>query len=107
MKLKEKVIKKLRTVIDPELREDVYSLKLIYDIEIDENKSEVSLKFRPTVFQCPMGIQLSIMIKRALMEIKELNKISVEVTDYVQKDLANQYLNSLDNEMLNTIREEK
>lgn len=54
-----------------------------------------------------MGIQLSIMIKRALMEIKELNKISVEVTDYVQKDLANQYLNSLDNEMLNTIREEK
>jgi len=107
MKLKEKIIKKLKTVKDPELREDVYSLKLIHDIETDEDKGEVSLKFRPTVFQCPMGIQLSLMIKRALMDLKELNKINVEVIDYAQKDLANQYLASLDSEMNNIGKEEK
>ncbi len=101
MKLEEKIIKKLKTVKDPELREDVYSLKLIYDIITDEEKGEVSLKFRPTVFQCPMGIQLSIMIKRALMELKELKKIKVEVTEYAQKELANQYLTSLDSEIYN------
>lgn len=107
MNLKEKIIKKLQTVNDPELREDVYSLKLIHDIETDEEKGEVSLKFRPTVFQCPMGIQLSLMIKRALMEIKELNKINVEVIDYAQKEIANQYLSSLDSEMYDIKKEEE
>lgn len=107
MKLKDKIIKKLRTVEDPELRQDVYSLKLIYDIKTDEDKGEVSLKFRPTVYQCPIGIQLSITIKRALMELKELNKIEMEVTDYIQQDLANEYLTSLDNEMYNSLKEEE
>ncbi len=107
MKLENKIIEKLKTVEDPELRQDIYSLKLIYDIKIDEDKGEVSLKFRPTVFQCPIGIQLSISIKRALMEIDELRKIDLEVTDYVQKDLANQYLESLDGEMYNKIKEEE
>ena len=107
MKLKEKIVKKLKTVNDTELRKDVYSLNLIHDIVTDEDKGEVSLKFRPTVFQCPMGIQLSLMIKRALMELKELNKINVEVIDYAQKDLANQYLTSLDSEMYNITKEKK
>ena len=107
MKLINKIIEKLKTVEDPELRQDVYSLKLIYDITVDDEKGGVSLKFRPTVFQCPIGIQLSISIKRALMEIDELKKIDLEVTDYVQKDLANQYLESLDGEMYNKTQEEE
>ncbi|MCK4888846.1 MAG: DUF59 domain-containing protein [Candidatus Aminicenantes bacterium] len=107
MKLTNKIIEKLKTVEDPELRQDVYSLKLIYDITVDDEKGEVSLKFRPTVFQCPIGIQLSISIKRALMEIDGLKKIDLEVTDYVQKDLANQYLESLDGEMYNKTQEEE
>ncbi len=107
MKLEEKIKKKLKTVEDPELRQDVFTLQLVYDIKTDEEKGEVSLKFRPTVFQCPIGIQLSILIKRALMEIPELKKIDLEVTDYVQKELANQYLTSLDNEMYNSVKENK
>jgi len=101
MTLHKKIIEKLKTVKDPELRQDVYSLKLIYDIITDENKGEVSLKFRPTVYQCPLGIQLSILIKRALIGIPELKKINVEVTDYVQKELADKYLKSLDKELHN------
>ena len=107
MKLKNTIIEKLKTIEDPELRQDVYSLKLVFDIKTDEDKGEVSLKFRPTVFQCPIGIQLSIVIKRALMELKELKKIDMEVIDYIQKDLANQYLVSLDSEMYNKIKEEE
>jgi len=107
MTLHDKIIEKLKTVTDPELRQDVYSLKLIYDMETDEEKHEVSLKFRPTVYQCPIGIQLSISIKRALMELKELKKIDIKVTDYIQKDLANQYLISLDCEMNNQTKEEE
>lgn len=99
MTLKEKIIKKLETVMDPELRQDVYSLKLIRSLETDEENGSVSLTFRPTVYQCPMGIQLSIMIKRALMEIGELKKIDMDVIDYEKKELANRYLESLDSEM--------
>ncbi len=97
--MNKKIINQLKSVIDPEVREDVYSLKLIYDIVINEKEKSVSLKFRPTVFQCPLGIQLSLSIKRALMEIDELEKVDVEVTDYILKDEANSYLAALDKKL--------
>ena len=96
MSLNKKVIEQLKSVIDPEVQVDVYTLKLIYDIVINEKEKSVSLKFKPTVVQCPLGIQLSLSIKRALMEIDELEKIDVEVTDYILKDQANSYLAALD-----------
>ncbi|MEN8153445.1 MAG: iron-sulfur cluster assembly protein [Acidobacteriota bacterium] len=96
MSLNKKVIDKLKTVIDPEVRVDVYSLKLVYDIIINEEEKSVSLKFKPTVYQCPLGIQLSLSVKRALLEIDELEKVNVEVTDYILMDKANSYLSALD-----------
>ena len=96
MSLNDKVIEQLKSVIDPEVRENVYSLKLIYDIVINEKEKSVSLKFRPTVFHCPLGIQLSLSVKRALMKIDGLEKVNIEVTDYILKDEANSYLRALD-----------
>jgi metal-sulfur cluster biosynthetic enzyme len=96
MQLKKKIIDKLKTVIDPEVREDIYSLKLIYDIQVDEVKKTVRMKFRPTVYNCPIGIQLALAVKRALLEIDELTKIDIRVTDFRMADEANKYIETLD-----------
>lgn len=96
MSLKKKVIKKLKEVIDPELRENVWDLKLIRDLEVDEKTNNISLKFRPTAYQCPLGIQLSMNIKKKIMEIDEINNIDMEVVDYVMADKANEYLKNME-----------
>ncbi|TYB30352.1 MAG: DUF59 domain-containing protein [Candidatus Mcinerneyibacterium aminivorans] len=94
--LKEKIKIKLKEVIDPELRENVWDLKLVKDLKVNEVKRSVSLKFRPTAYQCPLGIQLAMNIKKKLMKIEELDKIDMKVIDYVMADKANKYLKEMD-----------
>lgn len=99
MQLKYNIIGKFKTVIDPEVRQDIYSLKLVYDIDVDEENKKVKMKFRPTVANCPIGIQLALSVKRALLEIDELKKIDITVTDFKMAEEANRYLKSLDKEL--------
>lgn len=96
MSLREKTIKKLKTVIDPELRENVWNLKLIKNLKINEKEKTVSLKFRPTAYQCPLGIHLSMKIKKKLLEIEELKKVDLKVIDYIMAEKANKYLKDMD-----------
>ena len=96
MLLKEKIIDKLKTVIDPEVRQDVYSLKLVSDIQVDDVKKTVRMMLRPTVYNCPIGIQLALAVKRTLLEIDELTKINIKVIDFRMADEANKYLEALD-----------
>jgi len=96
MQLEEKIIATLKTVVDPEVRQDVYSLKLLSDIRVDEVKKTVSMTFRPTVYNCPIGLQLALSVKRALLEIDELAKIDIKVTDFIMAGEANAYLEALD-----------
>jgi len=56
MVTKEDIIKKLELCIDPELDIDVWTLGLIYDIKIDENKVEILMTF--TSPMCPFGPEL-------------------------------------------------
>lgn len=95
MQLKEKIINKLKTVIDPEIKQDIYSLKLVYDLEVDEGSNTAKMKFRPTVSHCPIGIQLALSVKKALLEIDELEDVDVTVTDFFMAREANEYLESL------------
>jgi metal-sulfur cluster biosynthetic enzyme len=99
MTLRDKIVNRLKTVEDPELKQDVYSLKLVYDIDVDETNKEVRMKFRPTVYNCPLGIQIALSIKRALMDFNELNKIDIIVSDFIMAEEANKYLKSLDKEL--------
>ncbi len=96
MSLKEKVIEKLKTVYDPELRQDVITLKLINNLEVDEEKGYVSLVFRPTTYLCPIGIQLALMIKQAILKLEGVKKVDIEVVDFVYAKQAMEYLKQLD-----------
>ncbi len=95
MGLKNEVIEKLKNIIDPGVRENIWDLHLIYDIEVDEEQRSIELKFKPTVKHCPIGIQLAVMIKTKLMEIDNIGKINIIVTDFVHSEEANKILNEM------------
>ncbi len=97
MELKDKILEALRKVQDPELRQDVVSLGLVRDLEVDQ-EGRVKLTFRPTSFFCPIGIQLALMIKQAVKEVEGVKEVEVKVVDFVWADQAEEYLKSLDKE---------
>ena len=52
--LEEETVKMLKTVFDPEIPVDVYSLGLIYKIDIDDD-ANVSIDMTLTAPNCPMA----------------------------------------------------
>ncbi|MCD6122423.1 MAG: DUF59 domain-containing protein [Spirochaetales bacterium] len=98
MGLMEKVVEMLKKVQDPEVNQDVYSLQLVYDIEVNDNEGIVTLKFRPTVPNCPIGIQLAVGIKQALLSLEEVKRVNLTVTDFYMAYSANKYLEMMDKE---------
>ncbi len=96
MSLRDKVLEKLKNVLDPELKQDVVTLKLVYDLETDEENGTVNIKFRPTVENCPVGIQLAIAIKKAILSIDGVKKANVKVENFIWAKEAEEFLKALD-----------
>ncbi len=96
MSIKENVLDRLKSVYDPELKEDVLTLKLVYDLEVDEQEGVVNIKFKPTVENCPVGLQLSIAIKKALLSVDGVKKANVKVENFIWAKEAEEFLNALD-----------
>ena len=67
MTMKEKVIDVLKHVLDPELGIDVYTLGLIYGVEVSKDGEQARVKMTFTTPLCPYGPQLVGEIKRDLL----------------------------------------
>ena len=77
MDLKEKVIAEIKKIYDPEIPVNIYELGLIYDISI-KNK-DVRVKMTLTSPNCPVAESLPKEVKDSIMEIKEVNKIDLDL----------------------------
>lgn len=88
--LKEKVVERLKGVVDPETGFDVMTMGLIRDLEI--NDYIVSLTFRPSSSLCPLGFKLALMIKEAIRRIPEVRKIRIKAIDFIHADQLNRFL---------------
>jgi len=77
MDLKEKVIDEIKKIYDPEIPVNIYELGLIYDIII-ENKN-VNVKMTLTSPNCPVAESLPKEVKDSIMEIKEVNKVELDL----------------------------
>lgn len=73
---KEKILEKLKEVIDPELGFDIVSLGLIEEISIEENK--VKIKLLPTTPFCPYLPLIIELIENKLREIGFESEIEVD-----------------------------
>jgi len=96
--LKDKIITALKKVEDPEIRMDVVSLKLVYDFDINERDGIVKFKFMPTVPNCPIGVQLAMMIRGTVKEVPGVKKVNLRVENFIYKEQLNKYLEEIEKE---------
>jgi len=81
--LRESILQRLSSVIDPETGVDVVRMRLIEDLEVDEH-GRVSYKFRPATFLCPRAIPLSQEIQQAIAEVEGVTTQNIKVVGYIQ-----------------------
>jgi|TARA_B100001079_G_scaffold93553_1_gene80213 FeS assembly SUF system protein len=78
MNLKDKVIVEIKKIYDPEIPVNIYELGLIYDIKIDK-KNNVKVNMTLTTPNCPVAESLPKEVKDSIMEIKEVNKVDLDL----------------------------
>ena len=78
MNLKDKVIAEIKKIYDPEIPVNIYELGLIYDIKVDE-KNNVKVNMTLTTPNCPVAESLPKEVKDSIMEIKEVNKVDLDL----------------------------
>ena len=78
MSLKDKVIAEIKKIYDPEIPVNIYELGLIYDIKVDE-KNNVKVNMTLTTPNCPVAESLPKEVKDSIMEIKEVNKVDLDL----------------------------
>ncbi len=73
---KEKIIAALKTCNDPELNIDIWTLGLIYKLDVQKEDVKIDMTF--TTPLCPYGPMLVEQIKNALINI-DVKNVDVEV----------------------------
>ena len=77
MDLKEKIIKEIKKIYDPEIPVNIYELGLIYDIAVD--KKNINVKMTLTTPNCPVAESLPKEVKDSIMKVKEVNDVDLEL----------------------------
>ncbi len=96
MSIAHELIYRWSKIIDPEVGMDIISLGLVYDLEVDEERMEVSFKFKPTVPNCPIGHKLALETYYAIAKDETIREIDMKVTDYVYSDQINQLIREIE-----------
>jgi Predicted metal-sulfur cluster biosynthetic enzyme len=74
--LKEKIIKEIKKVYDPEIPVNIYELGLIYKIDIDE-KSNVKVDMTLTSPNCPVAESLPKQVEECILKVKGVSKVKL------------------------------
>lgn len=76
---KEDIIRSIRAVKDPELGIDIYSLGLIYDIDIKEN-GDIFILMTLTAPTCPIAGEMPLMVATAVCSVVGTGVVTVQIT---------------------------
>ena len=76
--LKEKIISEIKKIYDPEIPVNIYELGLIYKIEVNE-ENKVIIEMTLTSPNCPVAESLPKEVKDSIMELKEVNKVDLDL----------------------------
>lgn len=83
MGLRENIIEVLMNCYDPEIPLDLWSLGLIYDVNIskdDTSQKKINIVMSLTTPGCSMGQQMANDIKSKVSELEEVKTVDVEIT---------------------------
>lgn len=78
LRIEEDVVKMLKTVFDPEIPVDVYSLGLIYKIDVDD-EGKVAIDMALTAPSCPMGDFILEDIRQKVGSVKGVKSVDVQI----------------------------
>ena len=76
--LKEKIIKEIKKVYDPEIPVNIYELGLIYKIEVND-KNVINVEMTLTTPNCPVADSLPKMVKDNIMNIKGVSDVNLNL----------------------------
>lgn len=93
MNLADAVKDSLRSVMDPETKENVLEMGLIRGLSATRD-GRVSLKLRPSSFHCPLAFKLAFDIYKAVETVEGVREIDLEVVDCVHAEEINESLKS-------------
>ena len=93
--LRQAILTRLSTVIDPETGVDVVRMRLIEGLKEDD-AGHVSYTFRPSSPLCPIAVFLVISIKAAVAEVPGVNQQTVTVAGYAQAEELTALINQLE-----------
>ena len=95
MGLLQKIEKSLARVVDPEMGMDVMRMRLVRDLKVDQH-GNVELTFRPSSVLCPLGFQLGINIKEAVLDVPGVKSVQVHVDGYIHAEQLKKILEEMD-----------
>ena len=78
LELEEKIVAMLKTVYDPEIPVDIYSLGLIYNVEVKE-VGEVVVTMTLTAPNCPAVDFIVEDVRMKIESIEGINKVDVNI----------------------------
>ena len=76
--LKEKGIKEIKKVYDPEIPVNIYELGLIYKIDINEKKV-VNVDMTLTSPNCPVAESLPKQVKECIMKVEGVSEVNLNL----------------------------
>ncbi len=83
--VRQAIVERLSTVIDPETGVDVIRMRLVEELQVDD-QGHVTYRFRPSSPLCPLAVPISQQIKRAVGEVAGVVSQELEVVGYVQAE---------------------
>jgi FeS assembly SUF system protein len=78
MEIKEKIIKEIKKIYDPEIPVNIYDLGLIYEVKVEKDNN-IKVKMTLTTPNCPVAESLPKEVKDSIMEIKEVKNVDLEL----------------------------
>lgn len=78
LKLEEKIVEMLRTVFDPEIPVDIYSLGLVYNIDLTDD-ADLTVDMTMTAPSCPMADFIMEDARQKLESIDGLKSVTINL----------------------------
>ena len=88
------ILSRLSQVIDPETGADVVRMRLIEDLQVDD-QGQVSYKIRPSSELCPLALPLSMSILSAVKEVEGVAGQKLEIVGYIHAEALTELLRDL------------
>lgn len=76
--MKAKILKALKTVLDPELGISIVDLGLVYDVKVKENQAEILITL--TTIGCPLFPVIRKDIEDSVKLVRGIDQVKIELT---------------------------